>query len=56
MPWLRMVWRLGKLRLMRSHEGEYFLQWKGRQLMRLPRVRWPKLRWRHSTRRNRDAR
>lgn len=50
MPWLRVVFKLGKLRLMKSHEGALFLHWNGRQVLHLPPVRLPKLRRKHQQR------
>jgi len=44
MPWLRLVWKLGKLRLMKSHDGQVFVQWGDHHKLRV---------WKPITRRRR---
>ncbi|HWI63886.1 MAG TPA: hypothetical protein VNT75_18785 [Symbiobacteriaceae bacterium] len=50
MPWLRVVWKLWKLRLMRSHDGDLFLQWNGGHSHKLPSVKLPRRRRKHGHR------
>ncbi|MDF2628674.1 MAG: hypothetical protein K0R39_2505 [Symbiobacteriaceae bacterium] len=41
MPWLRQVWRLGKVRILKSHTDEYYVEWGHGHTFRLPRLRLP---------------
>lgn len=35
MPWLRLVWKLGKLHLLKSHDGQVFVSWNDGHKLRI---------------------